>query len=270
MDDTDLDELASRKPPAGPRVLLFDMERIPGAAELQLWDPRDLKRVNYLHPDRWHRKPSTLCASWSLMGQRQVDFTAEWEGTGPRHTSRALHAAISDADILVGYNHLRADWRWLKTDWVLDGLAPPPVKHVDLFRVVRSNLDLPSYSLRYVLDFFGLPNKSGHYDAEEALAAAAGDERAQKRITRYNKADTRVMKPLMEKLRALFPSSVNFGLYYLDDEPRCAKCGKAGLKAYHRWPATAQQLYGGLECQHCGHVNRNAHVKHRASVRGVV
>ena len=63
--------------PTPPRVLLFDLERLPGRYEADIWEPRDLKRIDYLHPDRWAEHPALLCGSWLWYGNARPGFVAE-------------------------------------------------------------------------------------------------------------------------------------------------------------------------------------------------
>ena len=43
-----LDDL-ERKP--GPVIICLDLERLIGILRLKLWHPKDLKHINYAHPD---------------------------------------------------------------------------------------------------------------------------------------------------------------------------------------------------------------------------
>ena len=264
-----LDDLADYKP-GPPRILTLDLERLPGRAELEIWEPRDMKRLNYLHPDRWSVLPSTLCASWKWWGTKRVEFVAAWENDADEfHVARTMHAAISSADVVITFNGARADLKWLASDWVVAGMPRPrPYKHLDLYAVARREFSFESKSLRHLCERLGLPNKSGHYDSREAQAAMDGDEKARRRLTTYNKQDSRVTEAAAARLLPWWPTSINVGAFYADSTPRCHACGCDDLER-DGWYTASTQRYGQMRCRKCGAINRNGYIKSRTTMRGV-
>lgn len=251
-----------------PRILTIDLERLPGRFTRDIWEGRDLARIGYLHPDRWTELPSTLCASWKWHGTSRVGFVAEWDAAEDFHTSRTLLALLDEADIVVTYNGGRADLKWLRQDWAQAGLAPPtPFRHVDLYLVARREFAFESKSLRHLCERLGLDNKDGHYNADEARAAAAGDVKAQRRLTRYNKQDVRVTEAVFDRLRP-FVRGINFGLYREDGARCCPSCGSEQLEPAG-WATTAVTRYPAFRCSSCGSVSRGKHRAAAVPMRGV-
>ena len=265
---TGLADLAQRERPTAPRILLLDLERLPGEVELDVWEPRDFARINYVHPDRWRVRPRTLCASWLWYGERRPGFVAAWENPDDEyHVARTMRDLLHEADLAVTFNGRRADLKWLRTDWAAGQIPlPRPFKDIDLFLVARQAFSLESRSLRYLCEFLGVPNKAGHYDAGEAKAAAAGDVKAQKRLRSYSRQDSLIMAPVLDALRP-HVRGVNLGLYHLDDEMRCPACGGTELTA-DGWTYTTVTAYACYRCA-CGALSRSKHRKHAVSQRGV-
>lgn len=264
---SDLDDLLT--PPQAPRVLLFDLERLPGEYTADIWEPRDLARVNYLHPDRWTVKPSTLCGSWLWYHDKRPGFVAAWEQPDdPWHVARTFRELLHEADVAVTFNGRRADLKWLRTDWAAGQIPTPrPYKDVDLFLVARSAFSLESKSLRYLCDFLGVPNKAGHYDAAEAKAAAKADGPERRRLVRYSKADSVIMRAVLDRLRP-YVRGVNLGLYYMDDANRCPACGSDSLTR-DGWTYTTVTAYAAYRCDDCGAVSRSKHRKNAVAMRAV-
>lgn len=265
------DDIAGEPPRrAEPSVLLFDLERLPGEFTRDIWEPRDLARLNYLHPDNWTVKPRTLCASWKWYGERGTGFVAAWDNPGdPHHVASTLARLLDRAQVAVTFNGRKADLKWLRQDWAQGEIDPPtPYKDVDLYITARTAFALESRSLRYLCDFLGVPNKQGHYDAAEAKAAAAGDEKARRRLERYSRADSRIMEPVLDKLRP-YVRGINLGLYHLDDAQRCPACGSDDLTPAG-WTYTTVTAYAAYRCQSCRTVSRSKHRKHDVPMRGVV
>ena len=251
------------------RILTIDLERLPGEVTLDVWEPRDFSRINYVHPDRWDKLPRTLCFSYRWYGSKKVEFVANWDNPDdPWHCARAAWDLFDQADIVVTFNGRRADCKWLKSDWAMAGLPQPaPWRDVDLFVIARSAFSFESKSLRHLCERLGLDNKDGHYNAGEAKRAEAGDLSARRRLTRYNKQDTRVTEMLLDRLRPWI-KGVNLGAYHLDDEQRCPACGGTDLKAAGWYMANVQR-YALFRCA-CGALARSNAVKHKTQLRGVV
>lgn len=264
-----LADLAKRQPPAGPRVLLLDLERLPGEFTRDIWEPRDLKYLNYLHPDKWTVMPRTLCGSWLWYGEKRPGFVGAWENPDdPWHVARTFRELLNEADVAVGFNSRRADLPWLRKDWAEAQIpVPRPFKDIDLYRVAASALHLESKSLRHLCDFLGIPNKQGHYDAAEAKRAAAADGPERRRLIRYSKADSVIMAPVLDRLRP-YVRGVNFGLYYLDDERRCPACGGTDL-VRDGWTTTTVTTFALYRCD-CGAVSRSKHRRHAVEQRSAL
>ena len=263
-----LDDLAQRQQSAGPRVLLFDLERLPGRFSRDIWEPRDLQRLNYLHPDQWDEKPSTLCGSWLWYGEKRPGFVGAWESDDPWHVARTYRELMNEADVVVTFNGRRADLKWLRTDWAAAQIPiPRPFKDIDLFIVARQAFSLEAKSLRYLCDFLGVPSKDGAYNAAEAKAAAAADGPERRRLVRYSKGDSLIMRPVLDRLRP-YVRGVNLGLYYLDDERRCPACGGTELTR-DGWTTTTVTTFALYRCE-CGAVSRSKHRRHAVEQRSAL
>jgi hypothetical protein len=254
---------------AGPRVVLFDLERLPGEFTRDIWEPRDLARLNYLHPDQWTKRPATLCASWLVYGEKRPGFVAAWENPDdPWHVARTMRGVLhGDSTVAVTFNGRRADLKWLRQDWAQAQIPTPrPFKDIDLFLVARAAFALESKSLAYLADFLGLPGKHGRYDAAEAKAAAAGDEKAQRRLKRYSVQDSRLMAPVLDRLRPYIRGGPNLGIPHLDDERRCPVCGGPDL-VRDGWTYTGITAFAAYHCTGCGSWSRSKHRRHSVEMR---
>ena len=267
-----LDELADRRPPAGPRVLFIDLERVPGEVTLDVWEPRDFARINYVHPSKWSTRPTMLSFAARWDGQKRGEFHASWDSDDPHHLARESWRLVDAATHVVTYFGARADIPWLKQAWVAAKLPPPSTfKHIDLYRT-GAQLGLPSKSLDELCGFLGIEGKRGHYSIAEARACLAGDEKARRRMRRYNLGDVgpNSLGGVWDALRPWIPG-LNLGALYPDavERQRCPACGKADTLRADGWHLAAVQVYGELRCSECGAIARNNHVKQRTSVRPV-
>ena len=98
----------------------------------------------------------------------------------------------------------------------------------------------------------GLQSKVDKYDPKVAQAAVAGDEKAQRRIARYNKGDVKITDKLHHRLTAVVKAP-NPTLYHKDGEMRCGKplCGSMSLER-RGYAYTPQGTFQQYRCRECG------------------
>jgi hypothetical protein len=254
--------LADRAP-RGPRILTIDLERLPGRLpERDIWEPRDLKYVNYIHPDTWVELPSTICFAWSWNGG-PVKFASVWDGDDLAAVSWEL---FHEATGVVTFNGKRADEKWLKQEWAVAGMVPPsPYKSIDLFVTARREFAFESKSLAHLCKRLGVDGKSGHYSIADARAAVAGDVAAQRRLKRYNRADVTATWAAARALGPWIREWPHVGVY-TGQERCCWYCGGEDLRQ-EGFTGTAVTLYGLLQCADCGGWTRLGHRKHNVTTR---
>ncbi len=271
VSDDDLRELLEQGQ-HGPRVLCLDLERIPGSYTRDIWEGRDAKRVNYVHPSTWTSLPFVVCGAYRWLGDpiKDTGFIATWQSDDPGHVGRRLWDLYDEADVILGFNQKAADTPWAKQTWTKQAgirKRPSPHKDIDLYLLLRRDLKLPSASLDFACQWFDIPGKRGKYNADEAKAAHAGDVRMQARLERYNKGDVTATIRLWEESRGLLHlPGLNLGLYYGDESWRCSNCGHNALDV-DKWRATTQTRYAGYRCRKCGTPLRSNNRKHSTTIR---
>ncbi len=263
MSDADLDALL-----AGPRILVIDLERVPGRVTLDVFDAK--QRSDYIHASKWDSYPETICFSWRWLGEKRTHFASVWGGTDLAALSWALY---DQATHVLTFNGRKADNKWCRDDWLFAGLPEPsPWRDIDLYVVLSQQFALEARSMDFACQRLGLPGKRGHYSIDMARAAVAGDVKSQKAMERYNRGDVKATVDLFERIRPLakFPG-LNLGLYHGDgSEHRCSKCGHKGLDAEPTDAATPATMYGLYRCRKCQGLTRNGNRRGHSPMRGVV
>lgn len=233
-----------------PRILLTDVERFPH--DVWTWDTYDAR----IPPAFIKHSGGLLCWSAKWYGHKQTTFRSLWDN--PETMVQEAHAMLCAADAVIHYNGKAYDDKAYNVEFAKAGLVPPPPsKKIDLYRVVKANFMLPSYSLEYVLRYFGLPEKLDNGGAPSFVKALQGDVAAQRKMRRYNINDTRVLEPLYTKLRPWIKNHPNLNLLQTgagDAHPHCAVCNSTHLisNGYRR---TAVRAYRRLQCLACGSWN---------------
>lgn len=234
------------------RVLILDLERIPAwTKSLPVWDMQGLKN-RYLSPDDIESWGRTICFAyrWGLTGP--IQFAAEWQEGGRESFLRLAQALLEEADVLSGHNSEGFDHKHLAGDLFAElNVVVPKIKHIDTLKLARSNANYENNQLVSLTERFGIPSKTDKYRIGVAMAAVAGDPKAQRKIELYNRGDVKASTGMLKKFLPL--SGVNLGLFEDDPtRPACSHCAKAG-KMQRRGTAVKQALrYARFQCQACG------------------
>lgn len=246
-------------------VLTLDIERLPGRASVQhrgltvegeFWDLGGWKHVigRRIHADDVTAWPRTICAAAKWYDERKVMFAAEWLEGGTEAFLRTVWEWYDEADIVVGHNLQAFDSKHLKAAWALAGWPPPkPWKTVDTLKVARSEFAFESNTLDSLCRRLGVKAKTDKYDPRVAHAACDGDEKAQRRIQRYNEGDVRATEGLYDRLRPHIKNHPHLSMF-TGEEWGCPNCGHKNISNSRTGEAfTYVQRYRAYVCPRCGH-----------------
>jgi hypothetical protein len=210
------------------KILILDVERLPGITKQYWWDRGDLKQ-RYIHYEAVERQPRTtiVCAKW-YFGDEIIQL-AEWDKGGRKKFLRKVHTLMSEADIIVGHNVDNADIPWLKGDLHVEaGLPPlPPFKTVDTLKVLRREFKsgAPFKSLDAFCQIAGIPAKSDRYDRNAMERAVTGSAEDRERLTAYCAGDVVATQGLLDFLR---PHIKNHPALFVDGKDSLTTCHRCG------------------------------------------
>jgi len=252
------------------RVLTLDIERIPGQASVQhrgltiqgdFWDLGGWKHTinRRIHADDVTEWPRTICAAAKWYDQKDIMFTAEWGEGGHEEFMSTVWAWYDQADIVIGHNLQAFDSKHLKASWALYGWpSPRPWKTVDTLKVARSEFAFESNTLDSLCQRLGVKAKTDKYQVDVARAACAGDEKAQKKLQRYNEGDIRATEAIYDRLRPWIKNHPHLSMF-TGEEWGCPNCGNKDISRYVQAEAyTNVQRYRAYQCPKCGaHIRGN-------------
>lgn len=241
------------------KVLILDVERLPGITKQYWWDRADLKN-RYIHYETIERQPRTtiVCAKW--YDEPDVIQLAEWDPGGRKKFLRNVHQLMSKADIIVGHNIDNADVPWLLGDLHIEAGLPPisPFKTVDTLKVLRRQFKsgAPFKSLDAFCQIVGIPAKSDRYD-RAAMERAVADKSAKdrERLVAYCVGDVLATQGLYDYLR---PFISNHPALFVDGKDRmmvCHRCGHDTKPIAKRYVANVL-TYSMRRCTACGGFSR--------------
>ena len=235
----------------GAKILLFDIETAP--MEVYVWQ---LQNNNYIHITQVIKDWSIICwrAKWlfdsEIQGACQTPKEAVARDDG--RITRELWKLIDEADILIAHNLKNFDLKKANTKFLLHDLQPPsPFQIIDTLQVARSQFKMSSNKLDYLCQMLGIGAKLDT-GFELWKGCLAGDKHSLDMMYKYCGQDTAILEDLYLKLRPWIKSHPNMGLYYDNEELRCANCGSENLniegRSYYT-PAGRYQVYRCRDCQ---------------------
>jgi hypothetical protein len=254
------------------RILILDVERLPGITKQYWWDRGDLKN-RYIHYETVERSPRTtiVCAKW--YDRPDVIRLAEWDKGGRKAFLRKVHALMSRADIIVGHNVDRADVPWLRGDLHVEGGLPPlpPYKTVDTLKVLRTfGSGIPFKGLDAFCQIVGIPAKTDRYD-REAMERAVTEKSVEdrQRLTDYCAGDVLATQGLYDWCR---PHIKNHPALFVDGKDKltvCNRCGHPTEPIAKRYVANVL-TYSMRKCVNCqGHSRISIEPERMSIVRQV-
>lgn len=123
-------------------------------------------------------------------------------GSNDKKLCNDIARRLEDFDILIGYYSLGFDLPMLNSRLIKWGLKPLDERfHIDVYRVVKKNINTTSRRLQTVSKFFGIEGKgSVDYDAW-VKAGYDGDQPSLKVILEHNEQDVIVLEKTFEKIK---------------------------------------------------------------------
>jgi len=239
------------KKPAGPKVLIFDVETAPILAYVwKLWD-NDVA-LNQIHSD-WH------ILSWSAkwLGSSEVMYADQRKARNIEDDKvllKGIWKLLNEADVVITQNGKKFDVKKLNARFILNGFQPPSsFKHIDTLVIAKKHFAFTSNKLAYMTDKLNTKYKkldhkkfAGFELWKECLA---GNIDAWKEMETYNKHDVLSLEELYYKLIP-WDTSINFNLYTHSLQNTCT-CGETEVirNGYCYTPTGRYQRY---RCKKCG------------------
>ena len=179
--------------PQPAKVLVLDIETAP--AQAYVWGLRDQN----IAPSQVIEPSRVLCFAAKWTTEKRVQFYDERQGREPM--IEAAWRLLDEADVVVGYNHVRFDIPHLQREMVELGYGPPsPWIDVDLLTEVRRNFRFLSNKLGSVLESLGLDAKDDPGGFATWRQVLAGDAKAWKVMETYNRQDCLITESLLNYL----------------------------------------------------------------------
>lgn len=225
------------------KVLAIDIETRPGKGYFWRIFDENIGIDQIIDPG------GVICFAAKWVGIPGVEFYSDFHD-GHETTIIRAHEMLDEADAVLHYNGARFDIPHLQREFMEAGMKPPsPFKQIDLLRTMKKEAKFISNKLAFVAPRFGLRGKLQHEGFALWVKCMEGDERAWKRMQKYNIRDVTELEKLYMKARPWIRSHPSIAAF--TGENVCPKCGSPKLQR-RGYAVLSTGKYPRLHCQGCG------------------
>jgi hypothetical protein len=225
------------------RILALDVETRPALA--YVWRAYD----ENISPEQVVDPGGVMCFAAKWIGEKGVEFYSDFHD-GHEVMVSHLHALLDEADVVLHFNGRRFDIPHINREVMQAGLLPPaPFKQIDLLETVKHQFRFLMNRLAFVAPQLGLDGKVEHEGFGLWKKCMDGDEKAWKRMRKYNIRDVTLLEDAYAILRPWVRSHPSHGAHSAEDV--CPKCGGDVFEA-RGYAVTTTGRYHRFHCLHCG------------------
>lgn len=217
------------------------------------WDTEYTPALTY----SWNNRPKFLSNDFLVEPARMLCFGARWYGSkktevvderdGRKEMLLRIRDILTEADMVVSYNGIGYDSKKVKGEFLKEGIDPPaPYKEIDLFRVVKSQASFYSHKLDYIAQEMGVGKKVDTGGFQLWLDVMAGDEKAWRKMRRYQKQDVDLLVDLFERLKPWIKMPVPIS----ENPESCHNCGGDEFQS-RGWAYAQYSKYRRFQCKKC-------------------
>lgn len=164
---------------------------------------------------------------------------------------KSVHKLLSSADVLIGHNSIKFDFKKLNARFIKHNLSPlNHFIHIDTLKIARKNFSFTSNKLSYLAEYLGCATKKSEHAKFSGMQlwveCLKGNLEAFEEMEAYNKIDVEVLEQVYNKL-APWEASINFQSFYFGTICSCGhtKFFKDGFRY------TKQGKFQVFRCHNC-------------------
>jgi hypothetical protein len=232
------------------KVLLYDVEVGPNIA--YIWGKYEQDALGDFIQER-----QVISFAWKWLGEKDVHVLSLprfKEYKKDRNSNRSLimrlHELFVRADIVIGHNVDKFDDKMANTEFILNGLNPPPPhKTIDTLKVARSRFRFNSNKLDDLGIRLGVGRKVKTGGFKLWAGCLNGDMKSWSLMEGYNKQDVILLEKVYLKLRPWIKNHPD--LNAIDRHVGCPAC--KGINLNRRgWERVGTGRRRRYQCNDCG------------------
>lgn len=237
------------------KILYLDIETSYMLAKV--WQPGN----QYISHKQLINHTSILCAAWKWEGEKVIhSHFVQPVWLCDKELTAKLVEVINQADLVIGQNHEAFDLKVINARAAyhgIQGLNLNAISTDDTLKLMRKAFRLPSCSMEYAAQYFGLTLKTdgGGMDRVDRILRHCEDtsSKAMKEHVRYCRNDVKVTEELMQRIMPYVNLKVNRALLSGGDVYNCHACGSENVHQSDNYYYTKVSKYAKFTCGDCMH-----------------
>ena len=190
------------------KIMVYDIET--SRTEATVW----WTGKQYINHKQLRTEPKIISVAWKWIGEDNVSYLT-WD---KKHCDKTMLQKFlkeyNKASMVIGQNNNSFDNKWINTRAAKHKLRVDRyVKSFDIYRMAKRYFRLPSFSMAYMANYFGLTLKQSHEGIHMWDMIEYGNKEEQKeylaKMVDYNKGDIVTTEELYMTLKPYFGSVTN-------------------------------------------------------------
>ena len=234
------------------KILVYDIET--SRVKVDTW----WTGKQYINHKQLRSEPTMISVAWKWLGADEV-HSLTWD---KNHCDKKMLASFlnvyNSASMVIGQNNNSFDNKWINTRAAKHKLHVDRfVKSFDIYRMAKRYFRLPSFSMAYMAQYFGLTLKQSHegmhmWDMIEYGTKEEKKEYLQKMVD-YNKGDIVTTEELYMTLKPYFASVTHKGIQSGVPKWSCPVSGSTNVKHLKTIFTEAGTIQRILYCEESKH-----------------
>ena len=206
-----------------------------------------------IHPSQITDHAKIISIHWKWEGDDKV-YNLDW-GLSKQCDKKMLEKfikQINKADELVTHNGKRFDTPWLRTRAIYHDLEfPHTIREIDTYKLAKKYLNLPSYSLKEICDYYNLEAKKDAGGMETWVKVVYHkNKEALDHLLYYGDGDIISLEAVFNKLKPYVKPSMHYAVLRGNEKFHCPECG--ALPYYNKMYTTAEgTIKHYMKCPSC-------------------
>jgi len=233
--------------PAGPRILLYDLETKPNLA--YCWAKYEQDVIAF------EKEWELLSFAYKWFGEKSVRFLGRNTVKSEKSLVLKLWHLLNKADIVIAHNGNSFDNKKAFAKFIEYNIRPPSKFHsIDTKLIARRYFKFNSNSLKDIANTLKLKAKIDPGGFELWQGCMRGCKRSWAKMERYNKRDVEVLEQIYLRVRPFITNHPHIGLF--SDRPTsCPNCGSEKIQS-RGYAHTRTSQYTRYQCCNCGSWSR--------------
>ena len=190
------------------KIMVYDIET--SRIEATVW----WTGKQYINHKQLKTEPKIISVAWKWIGEDDVKFLTWDKKHCDKEMLKTFLKEYNKASMVIGQNNNSFDNKWINTRAAKHSLRVDRyVKSFDIYRMAKRYFRLPSFSMAYMANYFGLTLKQSHEGIHMWDMIEYGNKEEQKeylaKMVDYNKGDIVTTEELYMTLKPYFGSVTN-------------------------------------------------------------